>query len=317
MRIAHTMSDMDVEDLRWFQLVADGVTVTEVSEVFGVSQPSVSRALARLETEVGTPLLERQGRVLRMTLAGLAFKRYVDQVVNAVDDGLATVEQLVDPERGVVSLGFPLSLGTWLVPTLIREFERRHPRVQFVLETTTSNEDNRISPLLVTGRIDLELTTSRAVGPHVLWHPLLTDELFLALPADHPLAGGGPVDLRRCADERLVLLRSPSRLRRLALELFADVGVEPDVGFEAEDLATVRGFVGHGLGISILPSLGAAVGPVGTDRVVLAPLAGVDATRHLGLAWTSQHPLLPSANLFRQFVIDWAAGREPSHRMTD
>ena len=308
---------MDVDALRWFQLVADGTTVTEVSEVFGVSQPSVSRALARLEAEVGTALLERQGRVLRMTLAGLAFKRYVDQVVNAVDDGLATVEQLVDPERGVVSLGFPLSLGTWLVPTLIKEFERSHPRVQFVLEATASNEDNRISPLLASGRIDLELTTSRAVGPHVLWHPLLTDELYLAVPDGHRLAGTEPVDLRSCENERFVLLRPPSRLRRITLEMLRGVGVEPDDAFEADDLATVRGFVGHGLGISILPSLGAAVGPVGTNRVVLRPLAGVDAVRHLGLAWTSQHPLLPSANLFRRFVIDWAAGPGLVRRVTD
>ena len=63
---------MDTDALRWFQLVADGYTVTEVSEVFGVSQPGVSRALARLEQEVGTPLLRRSGRVLRMTHAGTA-----------------------------------------------------------------------------------------------------------------------------------------------------------------------------------------------------------------------------------------------------
>jgi LysR family transcriptional regulator, transcription activator of glutamate synthase operon len=316
---------MDTEDLRWFQLVADGVTVTEVSEIFGVSQPSVSRALARLEREVGAPLLEKQGRVLRMTLAGLAFKRYADQVVNSVDDALATVDQLVDPERGVVSLGFPLSLGTWLVPTLIREFEHRHPFVQFVLETTSSNEDNRVSSLLASGRIDLELTTSRTVGPHVLWHPLMTDELYLAVHEGHRLDGTGPIDLDRCASERFVLLRSPSRLRHITLELLEAAGVEPDVAFEAEDLATVRGFVGHGLGVSVLPSLGAAVGPAGTDRVVLRPLRDPAATRHLGLAWTTRHPLLPSAELFRQFVIDRAAdvadgqagGEGAAHRMTD
>lgn len=305
---------METDDLRWFQLVADGVTVTEVGEIFGVSQPSVSRALSRLEAEVGAPLLEKQGRVLRMTLAGLAFKRYVDQVVNAVDDGLATVNQLIDPERGVVSLGFPLSLGTWLVPTLIREFERAHPLVQFVLETTTSNQDNRVSPLLVSGQVDLELTTSRAVGPHVLWHPLATDELYLALPRGHRLQAAEPaepVELAEVAQDRWVLLRSPSRLRRIALEMLTAAGVDPDVAFEAEDLATVRGFVAHGLGVSILPSLGAAVGPVGTDGVVLRTVADPGATRALGLAWTTRHPLLPSADMFRQFVIDRAAGVGP------
>ena len=101
------------------------------------------------------------------------------------------------------------------------------------------------------------------------------------------------------------------------LELLRGVGIEPDVAFEAEDLATVRGFVGHGLGVSVLPSLGAAVGPAGTDGVVLRPLTGVSAVRHLGLAWTSRHPLLPSAELFRRFAIEWAAGQGAARRMTD
>ncbi len=301
---------MDTDDLRWFQLVADGVTVTEVSEVFGVSQPTVSRALARLETEVGVPLLERQGRVLRMTLAGLAFKRYVDRVINAVDDGLARVNQLIDPERGVVSIGFPLSLGTWLVPTLLREFEKEHPYVQFVLETTRNNEDNRISPLLTSGQIDLELTTGRTIGPHVMWHPLVTDEVFLAVPEGHRLDAAGPVDLKECAEERFVLRRAPSRLRRIALELLEDAEVEADIAFEADDLATVRGFVSHGLGVSILPSLGTGAARTGSDGVVLRPIEGPAAVRHIGLAWTTLHPPLPSADLFRQFVIDWAAGSD-------
>lgn len=80
--------------LRWFQLVGDGVTVTEVAETYAVSQPGVSRALARLEKDVGTPLLHRSGRVLRLTHAGVVFKRHVDALVNDLDDGLAAIEQL-------------------------------------------------------------------------------------------------------------------------------------------------------------------------------------------------------------------------------
>ena len=61
--------DMDTDALRWFQQVADGTTVTEVSELEAVTQSGVSRALARLEDEIGTPLLQRSGRILRMTAA--------------------------------------------------------------------------------------------------------------------------------------------------------------------------------------------------------------------------------------------------------
>lgn len=118
---------MDTDALRWFQQVADGVTVTEVSELEGVSQPGVSRALARLEAELGTPLLRRSGRILRMTLAGSTFKRHVDAMLHQLDDGLAAVEQIMDPESGTVALAFQMSLGTWLVPDLVSSFRAIHP----------------------------------------------------------------------------------------------------------------------------------------------------------------------------------------------
>ena len=79
---------MDTEAMRWFQLVADGLTVTDVAAIHSVSQPHVSRALARLEAEVGTALLRRSGRVLRLTHAGMAFKAHVDRVVHELDDAL-------------------------------------------------------------------------------------------------------------------------------------------------------------------------------------------------------------------------------------
>src|ERR687894_1584963 len=124
---------MDVQTLRWFQLVADGVTLTDVSSREHTTQPGVSRALARLEAEVGTPLLRRSGRTLRMTHAGVAFKRHVDSLMHELDDGLAAVHQLVDPESGTVTLAFQPSLGTWLVPDLIASFRADHPGVTFLL----------------------------------------------------------------------------------------------------------------------------------------------------------------------------------------
>src|ERR1700761_6849063 len=110
---------MEVEALRWLQLVVDGTTVTEVADVYHVSQPGVSRALARLEREVGSPLLLRRGRMLRSTHAGAVFKRHVDAALHNLDDGLSAVNELIDPETGTVSVAFQLSLGAWLVPELI------------------------------------------------------------------------------------------------------------------------------------------------------------------------------------------------------
>ena len=150
---------MDVQALRWFQLVADGATVTEVAELFMVSQPGVSRALARLEHEVGSPLLLRSGRILRTTHAGAVLKPHVDAALHSFDDGLAAVEQLIDPETGSVSIVFQLSLGAWLVPDLVDAVRRDQPWVRFRLN---SSDDSRGSMVLADSHLDCAVRTSSA-----------------------------------------------------------------------------------------------------------------------------------------------------------
>lgn len=293
---------MDTESLRWFQLVADGVTVTEVSEVFGVSQPGVSRALARLEQDVGTPLLRRSGRVLRMTHAGAAFKRHVDALVSDLDDGLAAVNQLVDPESGIVTLAFPLSLGSWLVPGLIRDFAALHPGVRVVLSRTPVGEGGKVSQALSTRRADLELTAHRVVGAGVEWQKVLVEPLVLAVPLHHRLAERQSVALSDVAEEPFVLRRAPSTMRTACLDLCSAAGFEPSVAFEADDLPTVRGFVAAGLGVSVVPAQGLGA-PTTFARARLIPLTDPGARREVGLAWLGGRPLLPAADTFRRFAL--------------
>src|ERR1700749_1254735 len=125
---------VETDALRWFQLIADGVTMTEIADTERITQPGMSRALARLEAEVGTPLLSRSGRILRATHAGSVFKRHVDALLHELDEGLAAVTELVDPESGTVSLSFHPSLGSWLVPDLVSSFRNAHPNVHFELK---------------------------------------------------------------------------------------------------------------------------------------------------------------------------------------
>src|SRR5579863_5525533 len=125
--------DVDTDALRWLQQVADGTTVTEISDLEAITQSGVSRALSRLEAEVGAPLLRKSGRTLRMTHAGAVFKPHLDAMLHHLDDGLAAVSQLVDPDTGTVALAFQQSLGTWLVPDLVRSFRTAHPGGRFLL----------------------------------------------------------------------------------------------------------------------------------------------------------------------------------------
>ena len=127
------MSRMELQVLRWFREVADGATVTETAQRARITQPALSRALARLEAEVGTPLLTRSGRRLIPTPAGRLFREHVDQALDQYDLGLRSVAELVDPAHGLVPLAFLHTLGTWLVPPLVSSFREAHPQVRFEL----------------------------------------------------------------------------------------------------------------------------------------------------------------------------------------
>ena len=177
--------DMDTDALRWLQQVADGTTLTEVSELESVTQSGVSRALARLEAQIGTPLLRRSGRTLRMTHAGAVFKPHLDALLHNLDDGIAAVSQLIDPDTGTVALAFQQSLGTWLVPDLARSFRAAHPGVRFRL---TQSRDEPDFVILDGGNADLELGSRRAPD-EATRSRLIAVEPLRAGPAARPPAG--------------------------------------------------------------------------------------------------------------------------------
>jgi LysR family transcriptional activator of glutamate synthase operon len=302
--------NVDTDTLRWFQQVADGVTVTEISDLSAVTQSGVSRALQRLEAQVGTPLLRRSGRTLHMTQAGSVFKRHVDALLHQLDDGIAAVNQLIEPDTGTVALAFQQSLGTWLVPDLVRSFRAAHPGVQFRL---TQVRDELHAPALDDGEADLEIGTLRRRDPALRVRQLAMEPLRLALPRDHQLAGHERIHLAEVSGEPFVSLRQTSALRKLTDELCAQAGFAPGVVFEGDDLSTVRGFVAAGLGLAIIPAPRAGSPEAASGPVLYREIPDPAAAREICLTWSAERRLLPAAELFRLHVIRRArAGRVPA-----
>jgi LysR family transcriptional regulator, transcription activator of glutamate synthase operon len=324
---------MDTDVLRWFTMVAEGATVTEVSELEMVTQSGVSRALARLEAQVGVPLLERSGRTLRLSRIGEVFKPHVDRMLEELGAGLDAVAQSVSPETGTVAVAFPQSLGSWLVPDLLGSFRAAHPGVGFRLTHVT---DELHGLPLDGGKADMEINTRRfRTGPEALrpgdlavrTERIGVEPLRLALPAAHPLAarqgdgawrdsGAGHGDgglgdsgkpgirLAEVAGEPFIALRPTSALRQLGDELCAAAGFRPKVVFEGDDISNVRGLVAAGLGVAIVPAPRAGSPVAGPGPVLYPPILDEGAEREIYLTWPADKILLPAAELFRRHVID-------------
>jgi DNA-binding transcriptional LysR family regulator len=183
---------------------------------------------------------------------------------------------------------------------MISQFREDHPQVRFRLE---QSDDALGSSLVSGGRIDLEFTARRPRNPAVHWERLLTQPLFLAVPAGHRLAGQHEVHLAEVADEDFVMLRQTWALRVLSDELCAAAGFVPRVAFEGDDLPVIRGFVAAGLGVAIVPAAGSALPSTSPRSEPLLRILDEGAHRQVGLAWSEERRLQPSAELFRQHVL--------------
>ncbi|WP_404384775.1 LysR family transcriptional regulator [Knoellia locipacati] len=289
---------MDLRDLDWLMALAEHGHVTETAAALGVSQPTLSRALARVESQLGARLFERLPTGVVLTPDG-------ELVLDAARDLGARHRQLradlagrLDPESGTVRLAFLDSMSTSLVPRVLREFHTFAPAVRVLL---TQEPHHDITRDLDSGAVELAITSWLPRGPFG-WTPLQEERLVLVVPPNHRWRDRRRVSLGALADEELVTTPQGFGYRVLVDDLLGEAGVAPTVSFESADLATIEGLVSAGLGVAVLPEQFA--GQTGTIGI---PLATAAARRTIGLTWRTDRDLAPPAARFLAFVADTVA----------
>jgi LysR family transcriptional activator of glutamate synthase operon len=290
---------MQIEELRRLVTLADHERLTDAAEALRMTQPTLSRLLARIEHEVGTRLFERDARGVRPNPHGEVVLAAARDIVDRYDQLRHDVADLLDPESGTVRLAFLDSMATSLVPRILQAFRRQAPRVRVVLRQEPGHE---VLADLASGAAEVALVAERALtspGPRGAhgWLPLQRQRLVLAVPAGHRLASRRRVRIDELADEDFVTVPRGFGYRSHVDELFAAAGVVPRVAFESGDLATVEGLVGAGLGVALLPEYLA-----GASHTVGVALTADGAEREIGLTWRTDRPLAPVADRFVDFL---------------
>jgi DNA-binding transcriptional LysR family regulator len=294
--------DALVPRLRQFVAVASEEHLTRAAESLGVPQPTLSRSIARLEAELGVALFTRNGRSIRLTRHGRFLYEASMRVIPALAASLSHLASEADPARGRVALGFLHTLGREAVPRLLRDFRGERPHVRFGL---VQGGADALLTRLRQGEIDLCLTAPLPpAGDSVTARELGEQRIDLFVPAGHRLARRGRgVRLAEAADEEFICMKPGHGLRGITDDLFRAAGFEPDIAFEGEEADTVRGLVGAGLGVSLLP----ATAPSLSDPAVAAlRITSPRAARTVGIAWMADRPLTAPAAAFRDFALTYA-----------
>ncbi|MGZ0710598.1 LysR family transcriptional regulator (plasmid) [Coraliomargarita sp. W4R53] len=272
--------DIDAQALRVVKAIADEGSITGAALALGFSQPAISQQLKRLEQRLEVPLVERVGRSVRLTEAGRILARYAPAVTTALDAAAGEIAELRGLRSGRVRLvGFPSASPT-IVPRLLADLDEHHTGVSV---TYIEAEPPEAVEAVREDRADIALTFSYPGDrddPHGSSASGLSvttvgaDQLLAVLPAFHPAATAGHVNMASLAGERWIA--GCPRCRGHLLELCARAGFVPDIAFETDNFVAVEGLVAQGIGVATLPGMAVASFPL-LPGVVTLPLPAAEA----------------------------------------
>jgi LysR family hydrogen peroxide-inducible transcriptional activator len=286
---------VELSQLRYFLKVAERGNFTRAGEDLGVTQPALSRSIARLESEIGQPVFDRQSKSVVLTDAGRLLHARAEQILSLVSDTLAELTD--DGKTGRVRVGAIPTVAPYLLPGILRDFRTRCPRAQVVaLEETTDKLLHRLRQ----GEIDVALLAAPVTEPHLDSVSLFEEELLLVLPAGHALAKRERVTLSELREHPFVLLDETHCLTGAVVSFCERRSFQPVSVEHTSQLATVEELVSLGHGISLIPQM--ARRHDRDPRRVYRSISHPRPTRTIVLVWNPYRFQSKLTNRFKECV---------------
>lgn len=272
-------------------------TISKAAQALGVTPPAVTMQMQALEESAGLPLLEKTEMGLRPTDAGAIVLDTAHRCEAALEDCSDALEALKGAGGGHVTVGV-VSTAKYFAPRVLAAFSNAHPNVEMRLsvgnrsETINALRDYELD-FAIMGRPPESFEVDQAVigdHPHVI-----------VAPPDHPMAGKRRIAISKLADETFLLREEGSGTRILMQRLFAEVGLNPNMGMEIGSNETIKQAVMAGLGIALI-SAHTVAAEVDEGRLVVLDVSGLPVLRQWFVVRRRDRDLMPSSQALWDFL---------------
>jgi DNA-binding transcriptional LysR family regulator len=289
--------------LELFLATVEHGTLSAAAAAKSLSQPAISMHLRALERLYRTPLMERQGRRLQPTVAGLAVADYTRRILALVDELERAVADVSELRAGELRLGASATIGETLLPEVLGRFRRAYPSIELVVQIGNSAT---IIGAVSDRTLGLAIVGAAPPDPELESAPLFNDALELFVNIGSPWLDRAPVPLDDLADETVILREPGSATRDLALACLAARGVALLRTLQFGSNEAVKRAVAAGLGIGILSVHTLAVDQRAGDIAIL-PCIGWDCRRQFWLIRRRDRELTRAERAFLQLAGESAS----------
>lgn len=301
LRTPETTGSIDSTELRMLHALATTGSLTQTAALLGLSQPAVSQRLKRVETRLSVPLIERQGRGIRLTQAGEILAEHGRNVTAEIDAALAAIEALRGERGGVLRMaGFPSASAT-IVPQLMRKLADEAPGVTFQYREA---EPPQAIEMLRNGDVDcafiFDYTGNEPLPAACHFEPFWREELWMVAPVDRV----DDIDLAILEDFRDDhWIAGCERCRGHLLGIARSRGFEPDIIQESDNMPAVIAMVAAGSSVAMVPGL-ALAGPSALPEGARALRMSPPQHRMLGLVCVETVNESPAVRLAKRLLGD-------------
>jgi len=243
---------MELRDINSFIEVANHKSFTKAAAHSYLTQPSLSKAIKKLEEELHVELFDRSTRHLRLTDAGQIVYQQGQKALAALSELDVLLEELMDVMAGTIKIGIPPLIGTLFFPDIARRFNQKYPKVSLEL---TELGAKLLGQLVEDGQVDLGIIVMPANEKKFNIHPFIQDEFVLYLHEDHPLAHKQSISLSELRDERFILFSKDFTLHDYVIQACEEHGFTPTISYQSSQWDLIVGLVSSKLGITLLPRL--------------------------------------------------------------
>jgi len=269
---------MDLHKLRIFVTIARLGSFTRAAEHLYMTQPTVSQQLAMLEQAIGTALLERDTRHLRLTPAGETLLKYAERLLALADEASDATRSAAGLADRTLRLGVGHTLATYLLPDVLSRYRALYPG--HIVRITVGNTGELLS-LLASGAIDLAMVGSPAEHPDVTVTPFMHDKLVVIVPSNDAWAERNGVALEELR-ERVLLTREPgSALHSTVERLLGAEFLRSDQVIQLGETEGIKRSVEAGLGVALVQKIAVEREVAAGNLVALTLQSGDDSRTYL------------------------------------
>lgn len=262
--------------------LAEELNFSRAAERLHIAQPALSQQIRLLEERLGTPLVDRARRPLRLTEAGHYLCTEAKQILGAMEQATLGAQEIGIGRRGWLSIGFTRSSMYSILPPALKAFHQAYPEVELKLfEMLTEEQIDALRDM----RIHIGIGRQPLPIPGCTSHLLLRERIMAVLSPDHPLAAKEKVRIADLAETPLILYpkHQTAQFKHSVQALFRDAGVTPTIAHQAYEIQTAIALVAAGLGVTLV---GESVALNGRTDVQFRHLSGQGASQRTTLAAT-------------------------------